>query len=145
MKPIEHMTTDELVAEGRRLQTEMSKTAEQLNHVYTVLYSKARRNPDFSTPALISMSNAGKRLAGMAVTALKRTAQTERLLAASKQQQADLEREEKEKKEARERKAGKPINDPYSDLFGPDIARDPLETEFLVNPEDLNDVYGEEV
>ena len=147
-KAVEHMTLDELHAEGKRLQGEMMTLAERTQRVYDLMYHQARRNPNFSSPAYISLANGGKRLASMVHAGLKRAGSFDRVLANVKK---DLEEQTQAMNEKQARKDAKAVRegrqpDPLFDLFGPDVVtKGPLETEGLGDPDDLNDVFGEEV
>lgn len=150
-KTLEHMTLDELSAEGRRLQEEMATLAERTQHVYDLLYKRARREPGFLSPAYLNLSNGGKRFAGMVSMGLKRAKSFDRILENSKRDLADQEYDAKEKQARKEAKAAKVKKtlapDPYTDLFGPDNGPQPgVELAGLMaEPTDINDVFGEEV
>jgi hypothetical protein len=154
MKNPEHMTLDELAEEGKRLQTEMSTLAERTSRVYELMYHQARRNPDLSTPAFVSLANGGKRFAGMVNMGLKRAKSFDRVLENAKTDMAELARDQKEKQDRKEAKAareGKAVAaDPFTDLFGPDVGGRPqspvdLMVPIVGEPTEINDVYGDEV
>ena len=148
MKLPEHMTLDELCVEGRRLQEEMFVLVARTQKVYDTMYHLARRNPDFSTPAYLSMANGGKRLAGMVAQGLKRATSFERVLATTKKDMEEQTRyREAKDRERRARQDAKSaqVEDALVELFGPDLDRPALKVPNMMDPTEMDAVFGEEV
>lgn len=102
-KPIEQMTPDELCKEAHRVREHIASAAELLGGIYSTLYTSVRRPPRSSstnplsngeTYAYVSVANAGKRLSGMVLQAVKRTSAMDKLVQSAK---ADAEEAEKDK------------------------------------------------
>jgi len=108
-KPIDQMTPDELCKEAIRLRELISRVAEQLGGIYGTLYSSVRRrtaNADLSAGeiyAYTSVSNAGKRLAGTVLQAVRRTSNIDRLVDNAKADAEESERQRSRKEQDRER------------------------------------------
>lgn len=145
-KPLDQMSPEELCEEASRLRTAISKSAERLGDLYGMLYSSVRRGSHVSTGevyAYISVANAGKRLAGMIVQAVRRTNGVDKVLVTARadaeeaeRQRLQKEREEKDREDREKRRltAEKVDREFKERLFGYDPQ---------VTQDDLIELYGE--
>lgn len=136
------MSVDELMTEATDLRAALSRDAERLQTIYTLVYSKVRRSPaDETTSSYINVANAGRRFSGMVLQASRRTANFDRILAAAKEREAESVKERQEteaaEKLAAEKKAAekKASNDRRARLLGEGYP--------MTSEDDLIELYGE--
>jgi len=99
-------TPEELCVEARRLRGVIASAAEQLHHLYSLLYHQARRSKATETTyAYINVANSGRRLAGAVLQGIRRASAFDRALEVARQETQD--RESREEKASREAARGK--------------------------------------
>lgn len=147
-KPVDQMAPDELCREASKMRDHIATAAERLGEIYSVLYTTVRQRrtaaSELSTGevyAYTSVANAGKRLAGIVIQAVKRTSYVDKLVdnAKADAEQAERDRVQQEQevqrsvavKEAADRRE----KDFRARLFGFDPQ---------VTQDDLIELYGED-
>lgn len=158
-KPLEQMTPDELCRTAKELREKLASSAEQLQAVYTALYSKVRRQKaDDLTPSFLAVANAGRRFTGVVITGARRTAGVDKTLVSARQYMEDrIQREAdaklaKETREVKKQAALNAIALTHEEMFGFDTdyttsirsPQDPESEKVTPTPEDFDDLYGEE-
>lgn len=114
-----------LVAQMKEAQQEVDTALSKLAYLSGELRGRAQRYPTESSRSYLVYANAHLRFAGAATQGMKRTAATSRLLDRAKAEQEEQKRREqldKERQEAREKKAeiqrlSTPTEDAFSELY----------------------------
>lgn len=141
------MSPEELCTEAAHLREAIASSAEKLGDVYGVLYSSVSRRTSSSIMtngeayAYRSVANAGKRLAGMVLQAVKRTSYVDRLVQTAKAEAEEAAREQKRKEaEAERSQASKQETERREREFRERLfGYDPQVTQ-----DDLIELYGED-
>lgn len=146
-KPLDQMTPEELCGEAARLREHIAHSAERLGDIYGTLYTSIRRrtaSTDLSSGevhAYTSVSNAGRRLAGIVLQAVKRTSYVDRLVESAKADAEEADRQKRAKEQEQERRsvakqAAEQREKSFRErLFGHDSP---------VTQDDLIELYGED-